>query len=72
MSLPGTLPLTDTESGHRLDFAHEQPDPTTDFVYESSGITLVVDVKAARNLSGVQVDLGPSPHGIGFVFRRVA
>ena len=60
------------DAGHRLDFAHEQPDPTTDFVYESSGITLVVDVKAARNLSGVQVDLGQSSRGIGFVFRRVA
>ena len=57
---------------HRLDFASGEPNPTTDFVYDSSGVTLVVDLNSARSLTGVQVDFGPSPNGIGFVFRRVA
>ena len=57
---------------HRLDFASGDPNPTTDFVYDSSGVTLVVDLNSARSLTGVQVDFGPSPNGIGFVFRRVA
>ena len=60
------------ETGHRLDLVAGEPNPTTDFVYDSGGVTLVVDVSSARNLTGVQVDFGPSPHGIGFVFRRVA
>ena len=57
---------------HRLDFAAGDPNPTTDFVYDSAGVTLVVDLNSARTLTGVQVDFGPTPHGIGFVFRRVA
>ena len=60
------------DGSHRLDFAAAEPNPASDFVYDSAGVTLVIDLASARSLSGVQVDFGPSPHGIGFVFRRVA
>ena len=72
---PGGKPrvrVSIADSVHRLDFVDGDPNPTTDFVYDSAGVTLVVDVQSARNLTGVQVDFGPSPNGIGFVFRRVA
>jgi Fe-S cluster assembly iron-binding protein IscA len=60
------------EGAHRLDFVSGEPNPASDFVYDSAGVTLVVDVNSARSLTGVQVDFGPSPRGIGFSFRRVA
>jgi Fe-S cluster assembly iron-binding protein IscA len=60
------------DGAHRLDFVSGEPNPASDFVYDSAGVTLVVDVNSARSLTGVQVDFGPSPRGIGFSFRRVA
>lgn len=60
------------DNSHRLDFVTGDPNPTTDFVYDSAGVTLVVDLAFAGSLTGVLVDFGPSPQGIGFVFRRVA
>jgi Fe-S cluster assembly iron-binding protein IscA len=57
---------------HRLDLVSGEPNPSTDFVYDSGGVTLVVDVASARNLTGVEVDFGSTPHGIGFIFRRAA
>jgi Fe-S cluster assembly iron-binding protein IscA len=64
--------VTAADSVHRLDPVAGDPNPASDFVYESAGVTLVVDMNSARTLSGVEVDFGPTPHGIGFVFRRVA
>lgn len=72
---PGGKPkvrVSVTDSVHRLDFVSGDPNPTADFVYDSAGVTLVVDLTSARSLTGIQVDFGPSPNGIGFVFRRVA
>jgi Fe-S cluster assembly iron-binding protein IscA len=60
------------EVGHRLDFASGDANPNTDFVYDSLGVTVVVDMNTARNLTGAQVDFGQSPNGVGFFFRRVA
>ena len=58
--------------GHRLDFVSGDTNPNTDFVYDSLGVTMVVDMNTARNLTGAQVDFGQSPNGVGFFFRRVA
>lgn len=64
--------VSSAETGHRLDFVAGETNPTTDFVYDSGGVTVVVDVASARNLTSAQVDFGPSPVGVGFFFRRVA
>jgi Fe-S cluster assembly iron-binding protein IscA len=64
--------VTAADNLHRLDPVAGDPNPSSDFVYDSAGVTLVVDMNSARNLTGVEVDFGPTPHGIGFVFRRVA
>jgi Fe-S cluster assembly iron-binding protein IscA len=64
--------VTAADNLHRLDPVTGDPNPSSDFVYDSAGVTLVVDMNSARNLTGVEVDFGPTPHGIGFVFRRVA
>jgi len=64
--------VTAADNVHRLDPVAGDPNPANDFVYESAGVTLVVDMNSARALSGVEVDFGPTPHGIGFLFRRVA
>jgi Fe-S cluster assembly iron-binding protein IscA len=64
--------VTAADNVHRLDPVAGEANPANDFVYESAGVTLVVDMNSARSLSGVEVDFGPTPHGIGFVFRRVA
>ena len=72
---PGAKPrvrVSVADSLHRLDFVSGDPNPTADFVYDSAGVTLVIDLNSARSLTGMQVDFGPSPNGIGFVFRRVA
>jgi Fe-S cluster assembly iron-binding protein IscA len=60
------------DHGHRIDFVGSDPDPSSDFVYDSGGVTVVIDVNVARKLTGAQVDFGPSPNGVGFFFRRVA
>jgi Fe-S cluster assembly iron-binding protein IscA len=64
--------VTAADNVHRLDPVAGEANPANDFVYESAGVTLVVDMDSARTLSGVEVDFGPTPHGIGFLFRRVA
>lgn len=64
--------VTAAQRANRLDFTEEEPNPATDFVYDSGGITVVVDIDSARALTGLTVDLAQSPQGIGFVFRRVA
>ena len=60
------------DAGHRLDFISGETNPNSDFVYDSLGVTVVVDMNTARNLTGAQVDFGQSPNGVGFFFRRVA
>ena len=68
----GKVRVSVSGRGCQIDFTDEEPNPQQDFMYACDGVTILVDRDSASVLTGVQMDLPPSPQSMGFVFSRVA
>jgi iron-sulfur cluster assembly protein len=67
----GVIPNEDGKRfSYVLDIAEDRPNPKVDSVFDSGGVTLVVDDKCVIYLMGTVIDFRDDAAGKGFVFRN--